>query len=98
MTKPDPLEPSGTPPRPLLPAAWKYYDGVVATVGLLLILANTLMGLNILGDTAARWVNVGVAVVVAALVWMRNRASELGVIKTSADHLQPPPDEPKNAK
>jgi hypothetical protein len=90
----DPKQPSGAAPRALFPRAWKYYDGFVATSGLLLILANTLMGLNVFSDTASRWINVGVALLVAVMIWARNRGGELGVIKTGADHLQPPPPSP----
>ena len=84
---------SGAPAKALFPRAWQYYDGVVATVGLVFITVNALIGVEVFSQSTQRWISVGVAVLQAILIWMRARATTLGVVKVNAEHLQPPKEE-----
>jgi hypothetical protein len=89
------FKPSGATPRALFPRAWKYYDGIIASAGLIFMVANALIGLNVFSPTATRWISVGIAASTAALIWLRARAQQLGVVKVDNGHLTEESDIPK---
>jgi hypothetical protein len=81
---------SGAAPRALFPKAWKYYDGLVATAALTLMIINALISVDIFTQTTERWIGVGITGVTALLIWMRARATQLGVVKVDNGHLTEP--------
>jgi hypothetical protein len=83
---------SGATPHALFPKAWKAYDGIVATFALLLMVINALIGIDLFNPTVDRWISVGITAVTAVLIWMRLRATQLGVVKVDNGHLVEPTD------
>lgn len=69
-------EDSGANPRPLWPSAWRYYDGIMATLALFLILLNVLSLSQFSWD---KWLNVAIALIAAVAIWLRRRAWQLGI-------------------
>jgi hypothetical protein len=75
------------------PAGWKaklpeYWKGLVALFGALLILFNSLVGLNFWGETAENWINTIIAFTTAAGVFLKtnvNAAEKLTGIDIDAD-------------
>jgi hypothetical protein len=93
---------SGATPRAWFPAAWKYYDGAIATFALILMLINTLVSVDVFNQTVERWISVGIAAVSAAAIWLKLRATQLGVVIVAPEQAQtttapkvinPPPDD-----
>jgi hypothetical protein len=70
---------SGATPRAWFPGAWKYYDGTVATFALVLMVINALIGVDVFTQTTERVISVGIAATTAVLIWLRLRATRLGV-------------------
>lgn len=77
-------EDSGTIPKPLFPNAWRFYDGIMATLAFLLILLNVLSLSEFSWD---KWLNVAIALIAAAAIWLRRRAWQLGIVR-AADEQQ----------
>jgi len=78
---------SGATPRALFPKAWRYYDGVIATAALIFMVVNALVGLDVFSADVDRWIGVGITAVTAVLIWMRARATQLGVVTVGNGHL-----------
>jgi hypothetical protein len=84
---------SGATPKALFPAAWKYYDGIVATFALVLMVINALIGVDFFSPQVDRWISVGIAVFTAAAIWAKLRAQQLGVVIVTPEqaHTTDPP-------
>jgi hypothetical protein len=65
------------PQKPLFPRAWPFYNACVATIGAVMITVNVLVGANLWGPTVDKWVNVGLALLSALLIWLNERRRQL---------------------
>jgi hypothetical protein len=79
------LEDSGAEHKAIFPDLWKYYDGIVAGVALLLMVINALEGAKLVGPDAERWISVGIAIVTAALIWGKLRGRQLGIVQVNPE-------------
>jgi hypothetical protein len=73
----DPLQPGQ---RALWPAAWRYYNTIVAGTALLLMMANVLIGSHLFSDQIDHFISMGISALTAILIWLRERGRQLGVI------------------
>ena len=82
------------PPTP--PKRWQtnfaeYWKAAVAAGGALLILLNTLVGLNFWSERTLDWINTGIAGLAAAGVWFKanqRRAEQVTGIDIDQDHTE----------
>jgi hypothetical protein len=77
------------PQSALFPKAWKYYNAVVAAIGALLVLLNTLAGAHLFSPEIDKWIAFAINIVVAVLVWLNDRRRQL-YPQSHTDEPDPP--------
>jgi hypothetical protein len=75
--------------QPAFPKAWQFYAPVVATLGAVVTALNAWLGTAENG--AQKWISVAISAVTAALIWLRSRASKVGVTVDVPDTPNPAP-------
>jgi hypothetical protein len=69
----------------------KYWKAAIAAVGALLILANTLVGLNFWSEPTLDWISTGIAGLTAAAVFLKGnqkRAEQITGIDIDQDNVE----------
>jgi hypothetical protein len=74
--------------KPLWPSAWRYYNVIVASIGAILVLFNTLIGLELWHSDWDRYLNVAISLLVAFLIWLNERRRQL--YGNNGDHPRSP--------
>jgi hypothetical protein len=85
MTTPTP------PPKPWQAKLAEYWKAIVAAGGALLILLNTLVGLNFWSERTLDWINTAIAGLAAAGVWFKTnqkRAEQITGIDIDEDKTE----------
>ena len=80
--------PATPPPKPWQAKLAEYWK---AAGGALLILLNTLVGLNLFSERTLDWINTGIAGLTAAGVWFKanqRRAEQVTGIDIDQDHTE----------
>jgi len=80
-----------TPPTRWQTKFAEYWKAAVAAGGALLILLNTLVGLNFWSERTLDWINTGIAGLAAAGVWFKanqRRAEQVTGIDIDQDHTE----------
>ena len=83
--------PTSPAPEPWQTKLAEYWKAAVAAGGALLILLNTLVGLNFWSERALDWINTAVAGLTAAGVWFKanqKRAEQVTGIDIDEDHTE----------
>ena len=83
--------PATPPPKPWQAKLAEYWKAAVAAGGALLILLNTLVGLNHFSERTLDWINTGIAGLTAAGVWFKanqRRAEQVTGIDIDQDHTE----------
>jgi hypothetical protein len=80
-----------TPPKRWQTKFAEYWKAAVAAGGALLILLNTLVGLNFFSERTLDWINTAIAGLTAAGVWFKSnqrRAEQVTGIDIDQDHTE----------
>ena len=83
--------PTTPPPEPWQTKFAEYWKAAIAGGGALLILLNTLVGLNFFSERTLDWINTAIAGLTAAGVWFKSnqrRAEQVTGIDIDQDHTE----------